>query len=885
MLSVVVFSKDRAAQLELCLRSVKRYLRRWDELSIAVLYTASSLELERGYERTRELHPEFRWVRETDFRTQTLELVDAERPLTAFLVDDDVLKEPVSLDAAPFRALAEQPEILCVSLRMDPRIDYCYSLDRPTPPPALDADGAWHWQGLAGDWGYPMSLDGHVFRTEEIRPLLERLPFHNPNVLEAVLAENPLPAPLMACFGRARLLNVPANRVQHTAQNRSGDIDPAWLNERFLAGERIALQPIARVRHRAPHHELEYEWEPQAGRLKVGLLLIATEDYLPFAERLIESAQRHFVPGHELRPFVFGEEELRGRVGFPAATLYRYHVFTEQADRLDGLDYLFYCDADMLFVDTVGDEILGRLTATLHPGYVGVRGTYENRPESSAYVGPGEGEQYYCGGFNGGRREDFLALADTIRERIDEDDGRGIVAVWHDESHLNRYLADSSPEIVLDPSYCFPEVVHEHYLRLWREPYVPKLVALDKERGQFRLRRSEAKGPKVSVVVPCYNQARFLPEAVESICVQTFADVEVVIVDDGATDDTREVAQRLVAAHPDRRIRLVSQANAGLPAARNAGIRAAGGEYILPLDADDVIEPDYVERLAAALDEDETISIAYGDQQNFGEDDAFHVHGEYDFLRLAHCNFIGVASMFRREAWEEVGGYPEHMTSYEDWDFWIACGERGHFGRRIPGAVFRYRVRSGSMFDEAQRRDAGLKAQIVLNHPRLYGEAQAAWARAVLVGDPAALASNPRVIVIPDFGRPVAPPALDGVRGTAVLAFAGELVERPELLAWYAQAFRAHDDVTLVIAVSDEPDLVARLQRVAAAVGLDADESADLLAVPCRAPWEAVGLAAHVSALYGAREPLRPLRRLPRFDHESLGRLRGLVARGSAIAV
>jgi hypothetical protein len=388
--------------------------------------------------------------------------------------------------------------------------------------------------------------------------------------------------------------------------------------------------------------------------------------------------------------------------------------------------------------------------------------------------------------------------------------------------------------------------------------------------------------PRVSVVVPCFNYGGFLAGAVESVLAQTYRDFEVIIVDDGSTDDSLAVARRLAATH--KQVTVHAQENAGQPAiARNNGIALARGEYILPLDADDVIAPDFVERLVSALDEDETISIAYGDQQNFGEDATFHQHPEYDFARLALTNLIGVASLYRREAWVDAGGYATNVRGYEDWDFWIGCGEHGHVGRRIPGAVFGYRVREGSLFGSTAEGDAALKAQVVLNHPRLYGERHAVWARGVLAGDPAALAVEARACVIPDLG-PLAQATPHGVRGTAVLAFADELVERPELLACYAHEFDGRDDVTLVIAVADEPGLLPRLEQAAAAAGLDTEQSADLLAVPCRAPWEIAGLGSRVSAVYTTRQPPRGLRRLARFDSESLGELRELAAPAGSIA-
>ena len=198
---------------------------------------------------------------------------------------------------------------------------------------------------------------------------------------------------------------------------------------------------------------------------------------------------------------------------------------------------------------------------------------------------------------------------------------------------------------------------------------------------------------RVAVVIPCFNQAHFLPEAVASVCAQTFRELEVVIVDDGSPDDTAEVASRLAATHADPNIRLVRQRNSGLPAARNFGIVHTRAEYVLPLDADDRLTPTFVERRVAALDDRPECSIAYDNRQTFGDDQTFGAYPLYDLIHLAHIKQMGVASMFRRRAWEEVGGCRERLchffaAGYEDWDFWIACGEHGHFGLHIPGAVF-----------------------------------------------------------------------------------------------------------------------------------------------------------------------------------------------------
>jgi hypothetical protein len=257
--------------------------------------------------------------------------------------------------------------------------------------------------------------------------------------------------------------------------------------------------------------------------------------------------------------------------------------------------------------------------------------------------------------------------------------------------------------------------------------------------------------PRVSVVIPCYGQAKYLPEAVASVVAQTFRSFEIVVVDDGSPDDTVLVTRRLQRFHRGTPIRLVSKQNGGLSSARNAGIAFAKGELILPLDADDSIQPTFLERCVAALDQHPHLSIAYGGQQNFGADDTFHPHHPYDFRTQTLMNTIGVASLFRRVAWEDAGGYAESLDSYEDWDFWIGCGERGHHAIHVPSAVFNYRVRPGSMYAQALERDRQLKAKIVLRHPFLYTAEQRRWSQLILAGNAAALALPNTICRIPVF--------------------------------------------------------------------------------------------------------------------------------------
>ena len=183
--------------------------------------------------------------------------------------------------------------------------------------------------------------------------------------------------------------------------------------------------------------------------------VVSGEAYERYAQDMFHSAFEYFGPDP-----VVAHIALPGREGWPDATLYRYHVLLENDIALRGFDYVFMVDADMRFVAPCGDEILGRLVATLHPGYVNSprqRLPYEDRPGSAAYVNVGVGTRYYAGGFVGGETHHFLEMAFSISCRIDFDIENGLMPRWHDESVLNKQLAEGGPTVTLSPSYCYPD--------------------------------------------------------------------------------------------------------------------------------------------------------------------------------------------------------------------------------------------------------------------------------------------------------------------------------------------------------------------------------------------------------------------------------------------
>lgn len=268
---------------------------------------------------------------------------------------------------------------------------------------------------------------------------------------------------------------------------------------------------------------------------------------------------------------------------------------------------------------------------------------------------------------------------------------------------------------------------------------------------------SQASEPQVSVIIPCYNQAHFLPEAVESVVNQNYKNWECIIVNDGSLDKTTQVAESLIQKYPGNQIRLINQVNQGLSCARNAGIKVSKGEYILPLDADDLIHPEILQKTVSLLEAHPEIAIAYTDVKHFGSANRIVCAGEYDFKRLCFQNHLNYCSLYRRKAWESVGGYNPNMTlGYEDWDFWISCGEKGHYGKRIPEPLFLYRVKESSMYTKAVEHHSELMAQIVINHPNLYDQKYLLEAKKILDQCSAdKLKTDPLVsVIVPTYNRP-----------------------------------------------------------------------------------------------------------------------------------
>jgi glycosyltransferase involved in cell wall biosynthesis len=201
--------------------------------------------------------------------------------------------------------------------------------------------------------------------------------------------------------------------------------------------------------------------------------------------------------------------------------------------------------------------------------------------------------------------------------------------------------------------------------------------------------------PRISVLMPCFNHGAFIGEAIQSVRDQTFADWEIVVVDDGSNEpETREVLRSLNAP----RTTLLRTENQGLPAARNVAARHAAGALFCALDADDRLAPTWFERGVALLDAQPDVSFVSHWLETFGDETWTWKPTSCELPALLARNTVNGAALVRRVAFEAVGGYDESMRNgCEDWDFWLRLLERGCRGAIIPEVLFHYRRTASSM--------------------------------------------------------------------------------------------------------------------------------------------------------------------------------------------
>ena len=205
----------------------------------------------------------------------------------------------------------------------------------------------------------------------------------------------------------------------------------------------------------------------------------------------------------------------------------------------------------------------------------------------------------------------------------------------------------------------------------------------------------------ISIVLPTYNQAHYLPEALDGVFAQTYPNYELIVVNDGSTDDTAGVLAEYRLQHD---FTIIEQENRGLPGALNAGFIRSHGKYLTWTSSDNVMHPDMLNELAQTLDRNPAIGLVYADfflMDDDGRDLGLFETTEYDRHWLLYTNLVHCCFLYRRECMERVKGYDQDFVYSEDWEYWIRLSRYCQM-KRVPQALYHYRLHRASMTSEMQ---------------------------------------------------------------------------------------------------------------------------------------------------------------------------------------
>jgi len=254
MTNIVLFSKDRACQCESFLRSMKKYFKEFATHNIKVLYTYSNDNFKSGYDKLiSENGKNVKFIKETNFKKDLLQNINTSDAFTVFFVDDIIWINEFTKTSQEYINFTKSTDTLCFSLRLNPNLTYSLPPNLQMTRPRTYENNKWNYTFEKGCFGYPFSVDGHIFFTKDIiKPIME-IDYRNPNDFEGKMSTLRWSKQYMMSFDESKIFNNPCNIVQSNNPNTHGEIDAGYLNDKFLNGYRIDIDKYKNLNNTACH--------------------------------------------------------------------------------------------------------------------------------------------------------------------------------------------------------------------------------------------------------------------------------------------------------------------------------------------------------------------------------------------------------------------------------------------------------------------------------------------------------------------------------------------------------------------------------------------------------------------------------------------------------
>ena len=261
-MNIIVFSKNRACQLDCLLSSMEYFFVGLKDCNKSIIWKATTNVFLDGYKNCIQNHPSWNYKKESNFKGQVVSSISPNRKTTVFFVDDLIFLAPFCRSDKEYKAFVLNSKQVCLSLRLHPKLNYCYALSCNMKAPAfIGSELIWNWNLGDCDFGYPMSLDGHIFKTIDIGKYLHTMEYNNPNQLEGELCkEKVVNKYLVGCYREPRVINIPMNRVTNECNNRAEGGSAEKMNDDYLSGKRIDWKNLSGYVGSSVHESVQIQY-------------------------------------------------------------------------------------------------------------------------------------------------------------------------------------------------------------------------------------------------------------------------------------------------------------------------------------------------------------------------------------------------------------------------------------------------------------------------------------------------------------------------------------------------------------------------------------------------------------------------------------------------